>query len=159
MLLESRSPDCFSSRYVLKLDGRPVGSFSGRWFDEGMDVRCTGRRNLRFEKVSWLGSHFQLVGRDGTILAQADRNGFLTSSWTLQLDAADAELVSLGFFTTGYAVMAGSRKLAVVDRSSGCDGGWYVRGDESLRAEDLIFVGMIYHTILARRRRRRSNSN
>ena len=158
MHLESQSPDCFSNNYILRLDGRPFGEFSGRWFDEGMDIRGTGHRRYRFEKASWFGSHFQLVDNSGTVLAQADRSGFLTSRWTLQLNAADAELVSLGFFNTGFGVVSEKQQLAVVDRASGCNAGWYVQSHEDMPVEDLLFTGLIFHTILARRRRRRNNN-
>jgi hypothetical protein len=38
MMLEARSPSCWSDHYVLKLDGRPWGEYRGRWFSEGVDI-------------------------------------------------------------------------------------------------------------------------
>ncbi len=153
MRLECRSPSCFSSRYVLKLDGRPHGQFSGRWFSERIDIRMTDRRNLHLKKAGWLGSHFQLWGAsDPQILGEADREGFLSSAWGLKLTVGPARLVSAGFFNSAYLLEQQGRRTARVDRIGFCEGGWYVEGDRDLALTDLLLVGLIYHTILERRR-------
>ena len=35
-LLQAEPANCFSSTFVLKLDGRPVGKFEGRFMSEGL---------------------------------------------------------------------------------------------------------------------------
>ncbi|HEX5085996.1 MAG TPA: hypothetical protein VFY40_28515, partial [Blastocatellia bacterium] len=61
MLLEAKAENCFSSKFVLKADGRTVGKFHGRWFGEDLEIDLTERRHLQFRKLSWLGSKFELV--------------------------------------------------------------------------------------------------
>jgi len=56
MFLEARAADCFSSKFVLKVNGRSLGMFQGRWFSESLDIELTERRHLQFRKVGWLGS-------------------------------------------------------------------------------------------------------
>ncbi len=99
--LVARSPSCFSSQYVLKLDGRPVGQFEGRWFSEGINIRLTERLQLHFEKTSWLGSKFQLVDANSSeILAQGSRSGFFARSWDLSLSTGRASLVRTSLFSS-----------------------------------------------------------
>ena len=38
MILEARSPSCFSDHYVLKFDGQAHGDYRGRWFSEGVNI-------------------------------------------------------------------------------------------------------------------------
>lgn len=151
MLLEAISPSCFSDLYVLKLDGRPFGEFRGRWFSESIDIRLTNRRRLSLEKAGWMGSRFTLTdSADGRILAAADRSGMFTSAWDVRLGTGGARLVSAGWFNTGYQVLQGDRVLADVNRVGFCNGGWAVSGDGKLQDTDLLFIGLIYHTILRR---------
>lgn len=151
MMLESSSPSCWSDQYVLKLDGRPWGEFHGRWFSECIDVRLTGRCQLGLEKAGWLGSHFMLTdGADGRILAEADRSGLLTSAWDLRLSNGPARLVSAGWFNTGYQVVQADRVLAEINKVGWCGNDWAVQGDGALQKFDLLFIGLIYHTILRR---------
>jgi hypothetical protein len=150
MLLEAEPASCFSSTFVLKIDGRPVGKFEGRWFSEGLDLALVERRRLRFEKVGWIGSRFRLVAEDEEdSVAEADRAGILTSSWDLVLSVGQAQMVREGWFATGYAVSRGDREMARVDRAGLCSRGWFVEGD-GLRDEDLLLIGLVYHTIRRR---------
>lgn len=156
MQLEARSPSCFSNQYVLKLDGSPLGEFRGRWFSESTDIRMTGRQQLVLQKESWIGSHFTLRDHDGGVLAQADRAGWFTSEWDMSLSTGPARLLSAGFFNTGYFVTQNNQTIASVDRIGWCEGGWYVHTNDPLVITDLLLIGLIYHTIL---KRRRSNSS
>ncbi len=160
MYLEARSPSCFSPTYVLKLDGKPKAYFHGRWFSEGMNIKGNQRNHFRFEKESVLGSHFTLRDhKQNTILAQADRAGWLTSAWDLHLSIGSCQLVSQGVFNSGFYITRQGRKVGTVEIIGMCEGGWIVRADDELIYEDLLFVGLIFHTILNRRRRRRNRSN
>jgi hypothetical protein len=151
MILEARSPSCWSDLYLLKLDGRPWGEYRGRWFSECVDAQFTGRHRLRLEKKDWLGSRFVLTdaGNDRT-LAEADRSGVFTSAWDLRLSKGASRLVSAGWLNTAYRVFRGDRAVAEVDRIGFCNLGWTVEDDGSLGETDLLFIGLIYHTILRR---------
>jgi hypothetical protein len=151
MMLEALSPSCWSDLYVLKLDGRSWGEYRGRWFSECVDIRLTGRRQLRLDKAGWLGSRFTLTdSADGRSLAEADRCGVFTSAWNLRLSNGPAHLVSAGWFNTDYRVIQGGRALAEINRVGLCNGGWAVGDAGSLEEIDLLFIGLIYHTILRR---------
>ncbi len=151
MLIEARSPSCFSSQYVLKLDGRAVGEFRGRWFSEGIDIRLTERLKLHFEKASWLASEFRLLDA-GTeeVLASGTRTGVFSTSWDLQLRTGPAQLVRSSIFSSEFALQRDDGTLATASRIGICEGGWRVEDDGTLDATDLVFVGLIYHTILKR---------
>jgi hypothetical protein len=151
MILEALSPSCWSDHYVLKLDGRPWGEYRGRWFSECIDVHMTGRRQFRLDKAGWLGSRFILTDTGNEqILAEADRSGIFTSAWDLRLGSGPAQLVSAGWFNTGYRVIRGGLALAEVNRVGLCNDGWVVGNGASLHETDLLFIGLIYHTILRR---------
>lgn len=151
MQLEARSPSCFSSQYLLKLDGRPVGQFRGRWFSEGIDIRLTERLQLHFEKTSWLSGEFRLLDASTQeVLAKGNRAGFFTRSWDLDLRSGSAQLAPAGIFSSAYKVVQGERIAAHASRIGWCEGGWLVEDDGTLDATDLVFVGLVYHTVLQR---------
>ena len=157
MELIARSPSCFSTQYVLKLDGRPVGEFRGRWFSEGIDIRLTERLKLHFEKASWLGSDFRLLDANtDEVLASGRRTGFFTSRWDLNLRTGSAEMYHKSMFSTSYTVQQAGQSVASATRIGLCEGGWRVEDTGSLDATDLVFVGLIYHTILQRQRKNNS---
>jgi hypothetical protein len=151
MLLEAEAASCFSSTFVLKSNGRPLGKFEGRWLSEGIDVALVERRRLRFEKVGWVGSHFRLLdgGDDEEPLAEAQRSGLFTSGWDLVLSVGRAQMVREGWFTTAFAVRRHDEEVARVDRVGACSRGWFVEA-RGLREEDLILVGLVYHTVKRR---------
>jgi hypothetical protein len=156
MMLEARSRSCFSSAYVLKLDGRPVGEYAGRFWTSVIDVRMVGRRRFRFDRRGWLSSRYRLVDSGtGREVDVAEPAGWLTSAWTLQLADGPASMVSAGWCTPAYRVMRGGIALGEVDTIGTCESGWYARG--RLALPDLLIVGLIYHTILERRRQEASD--
>ncbi len=159
MRLVARSPSCFSSQYVLKLDGRPVGQFQGRWFSEGINIRLTERLQLHFEKTSWLGSNFQLLDANSSeILAQGSRSGFFARNWNLSLRTGPAKLVRTSLFSTAFAVQQQGKNVANASRIGWCEGGWQVEDHGTLDATDLVFIGLVYHTILRRQRNSQQTS-
>ena len=151
MKLEAISPSCWSDLYVLKLDGRPWGEYRGRWFSECVDIYLTGAVGSACEKSVGWGSRFRLTdAATGEYLGSADRSGMFTIAWDLRLSSGSARLVSAGWFNTGYRVVQGGRILAEINRV-----GLLQRrlGDQVigwLRNTDLLFIGLIYHTILRR---------
>ena len=151
MILEARSRSCLSNEYILKLDGNPHGTFRARALGERIDVRLGGRRQLRFDKHSWLGSRLTLTDpATSTVVAEAQRAGTFISAWDLRLSSGPARLVSAGVFNSGFTVKRGGHTAAEVNRLGMCDGGWSVRSNEPLSATDLLFTGLIYSTILRR---------
>ena len=87
---------------------------------------------------------------DGKVLAEANRGGMLTSAWDMRLASGPARLVSAGWFNTGYQVVQEGRTTGEVNRVGLCNGGWAVHSDGVLQEYDLLFTGLIYHTILRR---------
>lgn len=151
MVVESLSPSCWSDRYVLKLDGRPWGEYRHKWFGEGIDVHLTGRRQLRLEKSGWMGSRFLLIdSSNAQRLGEAERIGVFRVAWDLRLSGGAVQLVSSGWFTSDCVAMQADQALAKANRVGWCNDGWAVSGDESLRDTDLLFIGLIYHTIQRR---------
>jgi hypothetical protein len=158
MLLEARAESCFSPTFVLKLDGRPHGKFSGRWFSEALDVQCTGRQWLVFRNVRWLWSEFVLEDDGGEMVGRATRSGVFTRSWDLELTTGPAVLAAAGIFATGYEVRQDGEVTASVDRVGLCERGWDVRADGGLADTDLILVGLVYHTVIERERRQHAQA-
>jgi hypothetical protein len=158
MILEARAASCFSSTFVLKIDGRAIGKFEGRWFSESLDIFLTGRRQLQFEKQSWLSSQFVLkdAGADD-VLGQAGRSGVFTSAWDLLLSNGSAKMARAGWFASAYQVQQGDEILAQVDRAGICERGWQVESDDSLPEEDLILIGLVYQIIRQRESRQHSH--
>jgi hypothetical protein len=155
MILEARAASCFSSEYVLKINDRPIGKCSGRWFSENVEAQLIERRRLEFRKVGWFGSQFELVDfSDGEVVAGADLAGLFTSAWNVRLSIGPGSLQSAGWFDTAYELVQGSERVARVDRVGACERGWIVDGGDILTDEDLLMLGLIYQTVLQRRRRR-----
>lgn len=158
MLLEARAENCCSQTFVLKLDGRPHGKFTGRWFSESLDVQCTGRQRLLFRNVRWLWSEFVLEDDGGEAVGRATRSGVFTRSWDLELTTGRALLAAAGLFATAYEVRQDDEVTATVDRVGVCERGWYVEADGGLADTDLILVGLVYHTVIERERRQQAQA-
>jgi hypothetical protein len=147
--LEARSPNCFSRFYVLKLQGRAIGEFEWRRFNAGIDIRLTKRRRLHLQKSSVYGSDFKLTdSTNGEILASAQRSGYYSSVFDLQLSACNAQLVPAGFGKSGYNVIRDGTVIANTNFIGFCEGSWFVDSLHSLIDTDVILVGLIFHTIL-----------
>lgn len=159
MMLEARAANCFSSKFVLKVDGRPIGMFQRRLFGENLDVDLTERRHLQFRKVGWLGSQFELVDPiHKQPLGSCDRGGFFTSGWDLNLSVGAGRLEKAGWFSNAYEFKQEAQVQARVDRLGWCDRGWLVDGNDILTQEDLLLIGLIYQVILHRRAAQQSSS-
>jgi hypothetical protein len=151
MLLEARAANCFSTTFLLKLEGRPLGKFEGRWFSESLDVNLLERHQLQFQKVSWLGSQFVLQEMpEQHPLGRANRSGMFTSGWDLELSTGPGWLEKEGWFGTAYVFRQGGGVLARVDRVGMCERGWYVEGGGALKPADLLLIGLVFHVIQQR---------
>lgn len=158
MHLTARSPSCFSSRYLLSLDARPIGEFARLGWSSGFDVRLVGGRRLELRRRGWFSTTFDLFDRrTGEAIATATHRGVFSSAWDMTLGLGGCELVSAGLFNTGFELRAGGRRLAAVDRLGFCEGGWQVHNYAPMADHEMMMVGLIYHVILSRRRQRHSS--
>lgn len=164
MRLEAHSANCFSSKYLLKLDGRPAGTIRNRWLSFGIDIQFTERLRLYFERTfslrkatSWLvGGGFQLADADADakeVLATGQRTGLLTGSWNLNLGVGPTKLVQTSLFSSDFVVQKGSQVIARASRISWCEASWQAEGSDALNVTDLVFIGLVYHAILQRQGR------
>jgi hypothetical protein len=150
MIVEAKAANCFSSTYVLKINHHAAGKFESRWFSESIDIALTGRRRLIFQKLGWLGSEFVLRAAEAeTFLGHATRAGFLTSSWHLDLSIGPCTLAKSDWFDSGYSVQQSGLPVGRVERLGWCERGWQASSSR-LTEEDLILVGLVYHTVLRR---------
>src|SRR5262245_34051904 len=125
MRLEAKSENCFSFRFVLKIDGRPVGSFHGRWFGECLDINLTERRHLQFRKLNWIGSKFELVDSpNNQMLGNCIPSGFLSGGWDLNLSVGPGRLEKVGWLDSAYEFKQEAGVYARVDRLGWCERGW-----------------------------------
>jgi hypothetical protein len=158
MLLEAKSVSCFSSQFVLKIDGRPLGTFQNRWFSETLGIDLSGRRHLQFRKVGWLGGSFELVDlAQDRLLGSCKPSGFFRSGWDLELSVGLGQLQRAGWFTSVCEFVHDNEVLAQVDRFGWCERGWFVDGAEILVMEDLLLVGLVYHVIEQRQASQQSH--
>lgn len=153
MILEARPARWLDSTLVLKRNDQPIGQCTRRWFSENRDIALRGHRQLAFEKTNW-SSHFVLKDAvSDRPFGAADRSGWLTSTWDLELSVGPAHLVRAGWLTPSSVVRQGDTILARVDRLGLCRRGWSIQSEAALTEEDLILIGLVYQTIHQRRAR------
>lgn len=149
MILEAQATNCFSYAYLLKIDGRPLGKFSVQWLREGYKIQLSERRHLEFRRFGWLRGQYEMIDlRDEEVLAQCDRFvSLFSNNWNLQLSIGQGQLVSTGWLETAYEFIQEEVALARVDRKGRRDSGWIVDAGDALRVEDLLMIGLVYHTL------------
>ncbi len=150
MILQARAASCWSRALVLKRNDHPIGTCTGRWFSESRDIELTGRRQLVFEKTTWLSQFVLMDTASGRPLGAAESSGWFAKNWNLELSMGPARLVRKGWFWRGYVVEQGDAILARVDPLGLWERGWSVTSDAALPEEDLILIGLVYQTILRR---------
>jgi hypothetical protein len=151
MLLEAQASNCFSTTFLLKLEGRPLGTFASRWFSESLDVALLERHRLQFLGVGWLGSQFVLEEMpERLVLGRAGRAGVFTNSWDLEVSTGPGRLDRPSWLGSAYVFRQGGGELARVDRLGVCTRGWFVEGGGALRPEDLLLIGLVFHVIQQR---------
>lgn len=158
-MLETHTPSCFSSQYVLLDNGKACGKFAGRAFSSSIDVSLLSRYRLVFKHEGLFSSRYRLIDQSSdTVLASAQHAGIFTSAWDLSLEVGDCKMVSAGFFNQGFFVEQGRNRLAEVNVTGGCSGTWYVRPYVAMPLTDQVMVGLVFHTILRRRRQHHSST-
>ena len=154
------TPSCFSSQYVLLDNGKPCGKFAGRTFSSNIDVSLLQRYRLTFQHQGIFSSRYTLHDqKTRSVLAGSQHAGLFTSAWDLSLATGDCKMVSAGFFNQGFYVEQTCKRLAEVNVSGGCSGTWYVRPHVAMPLTDQVMIGLVFHTILRRRRQRRNSSS
>jgi len=157
-MLETHTPSCFSSQYVLLDNGKPCGKFKGRTFSSSIDVSLLRRYRLAFKHQGIFSPRYTLVDQaSGSVLAGAKSAGIFTSAWDLSLEVGDCRLVSAGIFNQGFYLQQTNKRLAEVNVAGGCSGNWYVRPYAQMPLTDQVMIGLVFHTILRRRRRQHSS--
>lgn len=152
-MLETRSPSCFSSQYILLDRGKPCGRFSGRAFSSSIDVSLLQRYRLVFQHQGFFTSRYNLIDQhSNAVLAKAAYKGIFSTAWNLSLSIGDCQMVSAGFFNQGFYVQQNRQRLAEVNVGSGCSGTWHVRPYTEMPLTDQVMIGLVFHTILQRRR-------
>lgn len=155
-MLETHTPSCFSSQYVLLDNGKPCGKFTGRTFSSCIDVSLLRRYRLEFRHAGIFTSRYTLIDlSSGSVLATSQSAGMFTSTWDLSLSIGACKMVSAGWLNQGFFIKQGKRRLAEVNVAGGCSGNWYVRPYVQMVLTDQVMIGLVFHTILRRRRRRR----
>lgn len=153
MILTARQEHCFTSHHLLTLDGKRIGSYNGRWFSEGMDIALLGRRSLRFRNQAMLGSEFCLQDEQSCVtVAEGVPSGWFTTSWDLRLSEGRCTLQRDGWMSWSMIVVREGMTIARVDRLGLCEAGWQASGGQLTNMEDLLLVGLIFHTICSRQR-------
>ena len=146
MLLEGQPAGWFTTNVNLRLNGRHLGIIQGRWFSEGLDLDLQGHP-VRFEKPSWLRSHFVLRAADGNELGSATARGFFGQRWEMCLKSGDGTLERAGAFTAGFVLKQGSLITARINLAGWFTREWQLDADDSLPAEDVLLIGLVYMTI------------
>ena len=157
MLLEGRPTGLFTSNVELRLNGRSVGVVRARWFSEGLDLELGGH-SVRFEKPSWLRSHFVLRDADGNELGSATLKGFFGLRWEMNLKSGVGSLERAGWFTSGHVLKQGGLVTARVQLTGWFTREWQVVAEDSLAAEDVLLIGLVYTTIRHRESQQHNHS-
>ena len=155
MLLESRPAGWFTSNVELRLNGELLGIVQHHWLNEGMDLDLM-RLPVRFEKPSWLKSHFVLKDAEGNELGSATALGFFGSHWEMDLKSGPGSLERAGWFQRGYVLKQGATITARVGPTGWFSRDWTVEADDSLPAVDVLLVGLTYLTIRRRESQQQS---
>jgi hypothetical protein len=157
MLLEGCPAGWFTSNVELRLNGRSVGVVRARWFSEGLDLELGGHP-VRFEKPSWLRSHFVLKDAEGNELGSATLKGLFGLRWEMNLKSGEGSLERAGWLTASYVLKQGSSITARVGLTGWFTREWQVVAEDSLAAEDVLLIGLVYTTIRHRESRQHSHS-
>ena len=166
---------CCSTEFDLEVNEKEclgVVRPSGFWLTE-MDLELDldqGTTRYRFGREGWFTQSFVLyqeflVVNNGSTktssskytkrVGAANSTGVFTTSWELQLPASQRHMTLEyeGIFTTDMILVDHGQVMAnVCERGSCCRGqGWTV-GSQELGLVDMVFVGLVFDRIMARRR-------
>jgi hypothetical protein len=155
MLLEARPAGWLTSNVELRWNGELLGIVQQNWLNEGMDLDLM-RLPVRFEKPSWLKSHFVLKDAEGRELGSVTASGFFGSRWDMNLKSGIGSLERAGWFQGGYLLKQETKITARVGPKGWFSREWTVEADDSLPAVDVLLVGLTY--LIIRRRQSQQHS-
>ena len=135
--------------YLLKLDDRPIGTYTDAWLNEGlMSVSMLERTRLSLRRS---GSNWALIAdRSGSNVCTASYPRLLDNTLELKLSTCKAKLRPAGGFLNSAAVLELDEwsKIAKVNRVLSCRRSWRLTGvADLLHATDMVFVILIYHAL------------
>jgi hypothetical protein len=144
MILEARQEGCFSTRYLLVLDGKAVGSYRHRLFTQQQDVSLLGQRTLTFANFAFFGFDYRLHdAAQGELLAAARVSGWFTASMDLDLSIGRCRMERAALFGPTMSVRRGTQLVAHIGPGAIFTCNWQAAGD-GLSLEDLLFIGLTY---------------
>ncbi|RLS45608.1 MAG: hypothetical protein DWH84_02840 [Planctomycetota bacterium] len=95
---------------------------------------------------------------DGNELGSAKLTGVFGRRWEMRLKSGDGCLERAGWFTSDYVLRQGGSITATVGLTGWFTRAWEVHADESLSAEDVLLVGLVYTTIRHRESQQHAHS-
>jgi hypothetical protein len=123
-----------------------------------MDLELGGHP-VRFERPSWLKSHFVLKDAEGNELGSATLKGLFGQRWELNLKSGVGWLERAGWFTSEYVLKQGGATTARVRLTGWFTRTWEAVAEDSLAAEDVLLIGLVYTTIRHRESRQHAHSS
>lgn len=141
-----------NDRYLLKLNNRPVGTYTDTWLSDGiMTASLLERMRLTLQRTGRLGSNWVLIeDRSGSEICQASSAGLVSCTLKLKFLTRTAKLRSAGFWSLAAVLELDQREtVAKINRVvKCCHSGWRVTGvADWLRTTDMFFAGLIYHAL------------
>jgi hypothetical protein len=146
MRLEGRQTGWFTRDIELKLNDQSIGTIRPKWFSEGYDLELL-KKPVRFEKPSWMKSHFVLKDAAGIELGSATLEGFFGNRWRMNLSSGVGYLERTSMFGSEYVLKQDQSITARVNLTGWFSRNWDVTGNETLSAVDILLVGLVYSVI------------
>ena len=155
MLLEARPTGWFTNTVELHLNGNFVGTIRPNWFNEGMELNLL-QHPVRFEKPSWMRSHFVLKDEEGNELGSATLEGVFRQRWEMNLKSGPGILQRAGWLTAEYVLKQNESITARVNMKTWFSRSWTVVADDTLTAVDVLLIGLVYTVVKHREARQHS---
>ena len=99
-----------------------------------------------------------LKDADGNELGSATLKGFFGLHWEMSLQSGAGFLERAGWFTSGYVLKQGGVITARANLTGWFTREWRVIAEDSLTAEDVLLIGLVYTTIRHRESRCHNHS-
>ena len=99
-----------------------------------------------------------LKDAEGNELGSATLKGFFGLSWAMNLKSGAGSLERAGWMTSDYVLKQGSSITARVGLTGWFTREWQVVAEDSLAAEDVLLIGLVYTTIRHRESQQHSHS-
>jgi hypothetical protein len=141
VILEAEAASCFTSRHVLRLDGRPIGMFASSMLAMGFNVELIGRDQLEYRQTGFLKTRCVLADKlTGDELASSRPAGFFSEAISLQLSGGEYELAPARLLSTGYDILFMGRRVGLVRQEGTCRSWIQLNAYEPLPFADALMV-------------------